>query len=385
MTFLSCVALACALAAQDQKPSPPMAWTGVLSEEEFKKLHELKREDAPPLHGTAVEVGGQRAYLALPQREQPPLAALVVIHEWWGLNDHIRHWADRLAADGYAALAVDLYQGKVATTPDEAMAAMRAVDEAAAEKTLLAAVEYLRVDPRVRAARVGCIGWCFGGGWSLRLALAAPELAAAVMYYGRLETDPDVLRRLHVPLLGIFANSDRSIPRDRVDAFEAALEQAGSTATIRRYDADHAFANPSGARYDAAAAAAAWTEVRRFLAEHLKASAAPPAETMRGYVFGVLKAGPRRKEAIDAATGASLQEQHLAHIAGMAKRGEIVLAGPMLDRPGDDPIIGILVFTVDKQRAEALAAQDPLVRAGRLRCELIDWYGPKWLVEKAPR
>ena len=127
--------------------------------------------------------------------------------------------------------------------------------------------------------------------------------------------------------------------------------------------------------------------MRAFLAQQLKPKAAGGIDlsTMRTYVFGMLKAGPKRKEPIEKELSAKLQEQHLAHIGAMAARGEIVLAGPMMERPGDDPIIGIFVFTVDKAKAKELADQDPLVQAGRLRCELIEWFGPKWLVEKAPK
>lgn len=381
------LALACAsLLAQDPKPAPPMTWTGVLNEEEFKKLHDLKAEAAPPARGVMVEVDGQKHYLSLPDNAKPPLPAVLLIHEWWGLNGHIKHWADRLAADGYAALAVDLYEGKVAGTRDEAMAAMQAVDETKALATLRAAHGFLKSDARVQASKRASLGWCFGGAWSLRLAIAAPDLDAAVLYYGRLVTEPNQLAAIKAPLLGVFGTRDRGIPPAAVDTFEAALQTAGRTAKILRYDADHAFANPSGQRYDEKSASAAWTEVRTFLAEHLKPKAnTPDLSQMRSYVFGMLKPGPNRKDKLEPARAQELQAQHLAHIGAMAQRGELVLAGPMMERPGDDPIIGIFVFTVDKAKARELADQDPLVKAGRLRCELIEWFGPKWLVERAPK
>jgi carboxymethylenebutenolidase len=193
-----------------------------------------------------------------------------VIHEWWGLNEHIMHFTDRLAADGYAALAVDLYSGKVATTPDEAMAAMKAVDAARATKSLLAAHDFLEQDGRVRALRTGVIGWCFGGKWSLELALAEPDLDAAVVYYGHVTTDAKRLATLRPPLLGVFANRDQAIPPATVDEFEKALRAGGKQPTIVRYDADHAFANPSGQRYDAKSAEDAWSKVRAFLAREVK-------------------------------------------------------------------------------------------------------------------
>ncbi len=250
-----------------------MGWTGVLDEKEFAALHDLKQEQPPPPRGAMVDVAGNQAYLSRPERGEPPFPAVVVIHEWWGLNDHIRHWADRLAADGYAALAVDLYGGAVAKTRDEARTAMQAVDEDKARAALLAAHEFLAADPRVRAARRGCIGWCFGGGWSLRLAMAAPDLDAAVIYYGRLVDDADQLAAIRAPVLGVFADRDTAIPPESVTKFAAAMAKAGKDCRILRYDADHAFANPSGAHYDAASAEKAWAEVRAFLARHLR----PPA------------------------------------------------------------------------------------------------------------
>ena len=242
--------------------------TGTLDEASFKALHELRADHAPPLHGTTIDLAGGKAYLSLPAGT-PPFPALVVVHEWWGLNEHIEHWADRLAQAGYAALAVDLYGGKVATTPDDAMAAMKAVDKAQASATITAALDFLAKDPRVTAAHRGVIGWCFGGGWSLQTALAHPELDAAVIYYGQLVTDPTELRAIKAKVLGIFGNKDQGIPPAEVDRFEAGLKAAGVDAQILRYDADHAFANPSGARYDQPSATDAWKHVEAFLAATL--------------------------------------------------------------------------------------------------------------------
>ncbi|MFQ5506802.1 MAG: dienelactone hydrolase family protein [Planctomycetota bacterium] len=246
-----------------------MSWTGVLSEAEFARLHELRRDEAPARKGSMVRIAGSRAYLSLPPGK-PPFPAVTVIHEWWGLNDHIMHWADRLAADGYAALAVDLYGGKVARESQEAMAYMRNVDGERARKILLAAHRFLAEDARVKAERRGCIGWCFGGGWSLQLALAAPDLDAGVIYYGRLVNDVEQLKRIGARILGIFGTEDRGLPPRVVRRFEKAMKEAGRDIRILSYEANHAFANPSGARYDQRAASAAWTEVRKFLAANLK-------------------------------------------------------------------------------------------------------------------
>ncbi|AUX36333.1 MULTISPECIES: dienelactone hydrolase family protein [Sorangium] len=244
--------------------------TGLLSEEDFKALHQLRSDKAPPARGQTVDVAGTKAYLSLPKDAKPPIPGLVVIHEWWGLNEHIKHWTDRLAEDGYAALAVDMYGGKVATTPDDAMAAMKAVDEAKGLEVVRAAHRFLSSDARIAAPRTGSIGWCFGGAWSLKLALNEPELDAAVLYYGRLVTDPAQLKAIKAPVLGVFGNQDKGIPPEVVNEFDKALHDAGVEHQVLRYDADHAFANPSGERYDTKAAADAWEKVRQFLAAKLK-------------------------------------------------------------------------------------------------------------------
>ncbi|KYG10303.1 dienelactone hydrolase, partial [Sorangium cellulosum] len=244
--------------------------TGLLSEEDFKALHQLRSDKAPPARGQTVDVAGTKAYLSLPKDAKPPIPGLVVIHEWWGLNEHIKHWTDRLAEDGYAALAVDMYGGKVATTPDDAMAAMKAVDEAKGLEVVRAAHRFLSTDARISAPRTGSIGWCFGGAWSLKLALNEPELDAAVIYYGRLVTDPAQLKAIKAPVLGVFGNQDKGIPPEVVNEFDKALHDAGVEHQVLRYDADHAFANPSGERYDTKAAADAWEKVRQFLAAKLK-------------------------------------------------------------------------------------------------------------------
>ena len=256
--------------ATDEAPANPMTNTGVLTEPEFAKLHEHTDEAAPPTRGEMIDLAGGKAYLTLPEGATGPVPGIVVIHEWWGLNEHIKHWSDRLAADGYAAIAVDLYAGEVATTPDDAMALMKRVDEARAAEVLAAAHAFLAEDPRIKAPKRGVIGWCFGGGWSLQHAIATPDLDAAVVYYGRLVEDPAQLAKIAAPMLGIFGDQDAGIPPASVKAFAAAMAEAGKTLEVHSYDAPHAFANPSSGRYVPDAAAAAWDEARAFFAEHLK-------------------------------------------------------------------------------------------------------------------
>lgn len=261
---------ACATGKPAAVANMPSA-TGAVSEEEFKALHTLRTDAAPARKGQELELpGGAKAYLSLPQDAKGPVPGILVIHEWWGLNEHVQHWADRLAAEGYAALAVDLYGGKVAKNAEEALAFVKAVDPEQATKTLLAAHAFLKSDPRIQAPRTGSIGWCFGGGWSLRTAMAVPELSAAVVYYGHPVTDAQQLSPIKAQVLGVFGTKDKSIPPETVRAFEKALEDAGVRSRILEYDADHAFANPSGARYDERSAAAAWAETSAFLARTLK-------------------------------------------------------------------------------------------------------------------
>lgn len=213
---------------------------------------------------------GSQAYLVLPSDVSGPMPGIVVIHEWWGLNDHMREWAQRLAVEGYAAIAVDLYGGVVAKTIDEASKAVSAIDEARALVTLRSAHQRLRTDVRIRAPRTASIGWSFGARQALRLALAEPELDATVMYYGNPVTSPDELAPMRAELFAVVGTHDTSIPPETIAEFDAGLKAAGVKATIRRFDAEHGFANPSSPRYDEDEAADAWSEVRKFLARTLR-------------------------------------------------------------------------------------------------------------------
>ena len=258
-----------ALMSQPQLDDTNMDWTGVLDEASFAALHDLTDREVPALTGEAIEVGGMNCYLSQPALGES-VGAVIVIHEWWGLNEHVKHWTDRLASDGYTALAVDLYGGTVATDREGAMAAMRSVNGDDATKKLLAAHAFL-TDPKgdIAAERTASIGWCFGGAWSLRLAMAEPELDAAVVYYGRLVTEPDELKPIGAKMLGVFGNEDGSIPPAAVAKFKDAMKSAGKDLRLRQYDAAHAFANPSSGSYDAENATKAWKESRMFLAENL--------------------------------------------------------------------------------------------------------------------
>ena len=196
-----------------------------------------------------------------------PFPALIVIHEWWGLNDWVKDQASKLADQGYAALAVDLYRGKVATTPDMAHEIMRGVPEDRAKRDLHAAFDFLASQPNVKKDRIGSIGWCMGGGYSLDVALQEPTLAASVINYGHLATDTDALKKINAPILGLFGAQDRGIPPADVKKFGATLDQLGKKIDIKIYDdAGHAFENPNNKEgYREADAADAWKRTVDFL------------------------------------------------------------------------------------------------------------------------
>lgn len=210
--------------------------------------------------------GATRGFYAAPKApgEYP---GVVMIHEWWGLNDNIRDMARELAGQGYRVLAVDLF-GTVAATPEEARAQVNALDQARAAANLQAAAAFLRTKGAVRLAS---LGWCFGGAQSLRLALSGEKLDATVIYYGNLVIDPAELKKITWPVLGIFGEQDQSIPVATVNSFRDALASLGVSNSIHVYPGvGHAFANPSGANYAPEETTDAWGKTVAFLAEHLK-------------------------------------------------------------------------------------------------------------------
>lgn len=212
-------------------------------------------------------------YLSRPADATEPLPGLIVIHEWWGLNDNIRMMTDRLAGEGYTALAVDLYGGQVAEEPEQAQQLTQAALQTpqTLQENLRQAYQYLETEQQ--APRIASIGWCFGGSWSLNTALLFPkQLDAAVIYYGgQLVTDPEQLQALQMPILGVFGELDDNPSPETVYEFKSALDALGKSAEIYIYEgADHAFANPSGTRYNPEAAEDAWQRTTTFLDRHLK-------------------------------------------------------------------------------------------------------------------
>ena len=228
---------------------------------------------APPPAVTFPSLAGNGSgYLAAPSTSgRKP--AVIVIQEWWGVNDWVREQADRFAQQGYVALAVDLYRGRSATTMEEAHELSRALPEDRAVADLKAGYAYLASRPDVDPERIGVVGWCLGGGYALALTTQEPRLAASVINYGRLVTDPATIAKINTPILGNFGAADRGIPPEDVRAFEGALKSAGKEADIRVFDgAGHAFMNPNNKEgYNAEAASAAQERVDRFLAQKLRA------------------------------------------------------------------------------------------------------------------
>ena len=199
--------------------------------------------------------------------ETEPAGAVVLIHEWWGLNDQIRSVVPKFAEAGFLSLAVDLYQKQVAESPNNARALMQSVQPDVATDALVTWIEWLREHPKSNG-KVGTVGWCFGGGWSLNASIATP-VDATVIYYGRCAKGADEVATLKGPVLGHFATQDQFINQDMVSVFEKSMDEAGKTYTNHWYDADHGFANPTTARHDAQDAMLAWSRTLEFFNQHL--------------------------------------------------------------------------------------------------------------------
>jgi carboxymethylenebutenolidase len=199
---------------------------------------------------------------------KPSGKVLFIIHEWWGLNDYIKQEAAKYQTElgDVTVYALDLYDGKVATTPEEAGKYMGEVKEERAVNILKGAIDFVG-----KNAQIYTLGWCFGGGWSLQASLLAGKQAAGcVMYYGMPESNLAKLKTLHSDVLGIFAAQDKWITPAVVAEFEKNMKAAGKKLTVKSYDADHAFANPSNPKYNKEFSAQAHTLVLAFFKEHLK-------------------------------------------------------------------------------------------------------------------
>jgi len=214
--------------------------------------------------------GGQASgYLAIPEKGTGP--GVIVIQEWWGLVNHIKDVCDRFANEGYVALAPDLYHGKATKSPDEAGKLMMALRIDEAEKDLRGAIQYLLSHDATKGTKVGIIGFCMGGALSLYAASKNAQVGACVVFYGiHPNVKPD-LPALQAPVLGIYAERDRSVPPDSVHELERKLKELGKSVEIHIYpDTDHAFFNDQRLDvYNPKAAQDAWRRVIQFFAKHL--------------------------------------------------------------------------------------------------------------------
>src|SRR5215204_1092947 len=238
------------------------------------------QEASTRLHNSSViYYDNTTGYLVYPElanntQQQEPMPAVIMIHEWLGLNEHIKNQADLLAKEGYVVLAVDLYRGEVATDSNRAMALASSVrnNSTSAIDNLQSAVNYVKSLEMVDGSRIASLGWCFGGDWSLQLALNSSEnpLAATIIYYGRPVTDTASLSSISWPILGIFGDQDQAITVESVKQFASALNASGITNDIYLYEGvGHAFANPSLDNYAPKETADAWQKTIGFLRTYL--------------------------------------------------------------------------------------------------------------------
>jgi carboxymethylenebutenolidase len=204
------------------------------------------------------------------------LSAIIMIHEWWGLNDNIKSMANTLAKQGnYAVLGIDLFKGKLTKDPKQAMQQVKSVTDKPGEpiSNMQAAVKYLSSLPFVDSSKIVSMGWCFGGGQSLQLALHSEQhpLAATILYYGTpLVTDKQEVSKIKWPVLGIFGDKDQAIPLPEIQKFKAVLDADGIPNEIHIYKGvGHAFANPSGANYAPKETADAWQKMLAFLKKYV--------------------------------------------------------------------------------------------------------------------
>jgi len=222
-----------------------------------------------------AEVDNEIVYghFAYPSDMVEPLPAIIMIHEWWGLNDNIRAMAERLAGEGYIVLAVDLFGAEIASNPEAARQMMLRVVENPQSATANIEQAYAFVNDVAGAPRVASLGWCFGGGWSLNTAMLFPkELDAAVIYYGQVIDDEEKLRPINAPILAFFGDADRSISIESVKGFEQSLKRLRMSHEIHVYPgAGHAFANPTGNNYKPEFAEDAWQRTLSFLQLNLAA------------------------------------------------------------------------------------------------------------------
>jgi carboxymethylenebutenolidase len=258
--------------ATSSTPSCCQAMADLALDPAFLALHEAPlQEDFTPKYGHMIPVNGVSEFVV--PANDGSRGAVIMVHEFWGLNNQIKETAEKLHEDtGFGVVAVDLYDGQVATTPEAAGQLMHAVNADKAKAQIKATIDAVLHHELVGKGitKIGTIGYCFGGGWSLQAALSNNHaVKACVMYYGFPELDLHRLNELHAPLLGFFGSQDKGITPVVVEKFKTALNADHKDFEIHSYDAPHAFANPSNPHYNKEATADSWAKTVAFFKELL--------------------------------------------------------------------------------------------------------------------
>jgi carboxymethylenebutenolidase len=267
LLLFSCLSLHAQEKMSCCSPSATEAFAQLSSDKKFVRSHHeplpflYQSENGQPITFKASD--GSDAYGWEIKSKSPSDNYLIVVHEWWGLNDYIKKESETLWRDlGHVnVIAIDLYDKKIATTREDAVKDVQSVTTARAVAIIQGAINYAGAK-----AKIYTIGWCFGGGWSLQASLLAGKQAAGcVMYYGMPEKDVEKLKTLNADVLGIFGNKDQFINPKVVDEFVDNMNKAGKKLVVKRYNADHAFANPSNPVYDKEAEEDAYKNTLSFL------------------------------------------------------------------------------------------------------------------------
>lgn len=255
---------------EEKSESSTEEFSDLANEDGFAEMHDEPLEVAVDAIGKMMQIeieGTEPANIYSIEKENSS-NYLIVIHEWWGLNNQIIAEADRLygGLGNTNVIALDLYDGKLATTREKATEYMQGVDEVRINSIIKSVLETLPQD-----AEVATIGWCFGGGWSLKTAILAEEkTAGCVMYYGMPIKDSGKLENLHSDVLFIYGTKDEWINTEVAEEFEKNMSAADKNVTVLAFEADHAFANPSSERYLESAAQEANKKALQYLSERLK-------------------------------------------------------------------------------------------------------------------
>ncbi len=247
---------------------PENKMAAFVSDELFRKAHAepLPFTDPAPTGEwiTFKCLDGKEGKAFVTNMKKDPKNIIFMFHEWWGLNDYVKAEAERISkTHDVMVVALDLYDGKVATTREDAGKYMQEMASSGRGVAITdGAFDYFPIE-----AHYITIGWCLGGSWSMKAALLPEDkrVTGCVIYYGMPETNADVLKNLHASILGIFAKKDKWITPEVVSNFEVAMTKAKKNLTLRTYDADHGFANPSNPNHDKAAKEDASKHVDEFI------------------------------------------------------------------------------------------------------------------------